>query len=151
MNNKTWAAAFLFAAVAMSACAVEGEAGMIKNSSGDVSIVRSGTRIPGAVGTPVSAADKVRTGADGSVGMTLRDSTLLSAGPNSLIVLDKFVFDSTTNAGTLSVSVKKGTLAVATGKIAKETPESIDFRTSTAVIGVRGTEFVIDAGAGNDD
>ena len=83
--------------------------------------------------------------------MTLRDSTLRSAGPNSLIVLDKFVFDSTTNAGTLSVSVKKGTLAVATGKIAKETPESVDFRTSTAVIGVRGTEFVIDAGAGNDD
>ena len=82
MNNKTWAAAFLFAAVAMSACAVEGEAGMIKNSSGDVSIVRSGTRIPGAVGTPVFAADKVRTGADGSVGMTLRDSTLPPSRPS---------------------------------------------------------------------
>lgn len=152
MNIRTWALALAVAAVSMNGWAAEGEAaGMIKNSTGDVSIERAGKRVAGSVGTAVFAADRVRTGADGSVGMTLRDNTLLSAGPNSLIVLDKFAFDSTTNAGALSVSVRKGTLAVATGKIARETPESIDFRTSTAVIGVRGTEFVIDAGAGNDE
>jgi hypothetical protein len=83
--------------------------------------------------------------------VTLRDNTLLSAGPNSLFVLDKFEFDSTTNAGAISVGVRKGTLAVATGKIAKQTPESIDFHTPTSVIGVRGTEFAIEAGSGNED
>ena len=124
---------------------------MVKNSKGDVSIERFGARLPGVVGTPLFAADKVRTGVDGAVGVTLRDNTLLSAGPNSLFVLDKFVFDSTTNAGAVSVNVRKGTLAVATGKIARQTPESVDFRTPTSVIGVRGTEFVIEAGSGNED
>ena len=36
-------------------------------------------------------------------------------------------------------------------KIARQTPESIDFRTPTSVIGVRGTEFVIEAGNHSED
>ena len=146
-----WVAVAL-AGLALNVMASEdGAAGMIKISKGEVSIERAGGRVAGAVGTAVFAADKVRTGADGAVGVTLRDNTLLSAGPNSLFVLDRFAFDSTTNAGTVSVGVRKGTLAVATGKIARQTPESIDFRTPTSVIGVRGTEFAIEAGSGNAD
>jgi len=152
MKTRTIWGAVALAVLAINAAAAEGEAaGTIKTSKGEVSIERAGARIPGTVGTAVQVADKVRTGADGAVGLTLRDNTLLSAGPNSLLTLDKFSFDSTTNAGTLSVGVRKGTLAVATGKIARQTPESIDFRTATSVIGVRGTEFVIEAGSGNED
>ncbi|MGB7501311.1 MAG: FecR domain-containing protein [Azonexus sp.] len=150
-NNIRWIAVTLVC-LSVNVMATEGDAaGMIKNSKGDVSIERAGARIQGVVGTPVFSADRVRTGSDGSVGVTLRDNTLLSAGPNSLFVLDKFEFDSTTNAGAISVGVRKGTLAVATGKIAKQTPESIDFHTPTSVIGVRGTEFAIEAGSGNED
>jgi hypothetical protein len=149
---RTICVAIIVAGICGRALAAEDEAaGMVKNSKGEVSIERVGTRIPGVVGTPVFASDKVRTGADGSVGVTLRDNTLLSAGPNSLFVLDKFAFDSTTNAGAVSVNVRKGTLAVATGKIVRQTPESVDFRTPTSVIGVRGTEFVIEAGSGDED
>lgn len=67
------------------------QAGMIKVSKGTVSIEREGQRMAAGVGTPVMVADRLRTGADGSVGLTLRDNTLLSAGPNSLLVVDKFV------------------------------------------------------------
>lgn len=152
MNIGTICLVAALAGIASGALAGEGEAaGMVKNSKGEVGIERGDTRIPCVVGTPVFAADKVRTGADGSVGVTLRDNTLLSAGPNSLFVLDRFAFDSTTNAGAVSVNVRKGTLAVATGKIARQTPESVDFRTPTSVIGVRGTEFVIEAGGDNED
>lgn len=152
MKIATCWVAVALAGLTLNVMATEdGAAGMIKNSKGEVSIERAGGRVAGAVGTALFVADRVRTGADGSVGVTLRDNTLLSAGPNSLFVLDRFAFDSTTNAGTLSVGVRKGTLAVATGKIARQTPESIDFRTPTSVIGVRGTEFVIEAGSGNED
>jgi hypothetical protein len=126
-------------------------AGMIKNSSGQVSIERAGQRLAAAVGTPIQVADKLRTGADGAVGVTLRDNTLLSAGPNSLISIDKFAFDTTSQAGNISVGIRKGTLAVASGKIAKQTPESVDFRTPTSVLGVRGTEFVIEVEDGHED
>ncbi|MDP3539694.1 MAG: FecR domain-containing protein [Azonexus sp.] len=126
-------------------------AGMIKNSKGQVSIERDGKKMVGVVGTPVLVADRIRTGSDSAVGVTLRDNTLLSTGPNSLIVIEKFVFDSSTQDGKMSIGIRKGTLSVATGKIAKRTPESVDFHTPTSVLGVRGTEFVIEVGAGNDE
>lgn len=126
-------------------------AGMVKTSKGQVSIERGGQRIAAPVGTVVQVADRLRTGADGAVGVTLRDNTLLSAGPNSLIGIDKFSYDTTSQGGTVSVSIRRGTLSVASGKIAKQTPESVDFRTPTSVLGVRGTEFVIEVEAGNED
>ena len=156
MIKTHWAAACVLACFGTAALAqaeplAEKQAGTVKNVGGEVRIERAGQKLPAAVGAPVFAADRLRTGADGSVGVTLKDNTLLSAGPNSLLSLDKFAFDSTTNAGTLSVGVRKGTLSVATGKIAKQTPESIDFHTPTTVLGVRGTEFVIEVGSGSDE
>lgn len=135
---------------ALPAWAAE-QVGMIKTLSGQVSIERGGEKLSGKVGAPVFVADRLRTDKDGAVGVTLRDNTLLSAGPSSLIVIDKFTFNSTTNEGRMSIGIRKGTLAVATGKIAKQTPESVDFHTPTSVLGVRGTEFVIDVGSGSDD
>ncbi|WP_298393473.1 FecR domain-containing protein [uncultured Azonexus sp.] len=126
-------------------------AGMVKTSSGQVVIERQGATLPAPVGTQVLVADRVRTGGDGAVGVTLRDNTLLSAGPGSLVVIDKFVFDSSTLDGRMSVGVRKGTLSVATGKIAKRTPESVDFHTPTSVLGVRGTEFIIEVAGGSNE
>ncbi|MBS4019204.1 MAG: FecR domain-containing protein [Dechloromonas sp.] len=126
-------------------------AGMVKTSSGRVVIERQGETLPATVGTQVRVADRVRTGGDGAVGVTLRDNTLLSAGPGSLVVIDKFAFDSSTLDGRMSVGVRKGTLSVATGKIAKRTPESVDFHTPTSVLGVRGTEFIIEVAGGSNE
>lgn len=124
---------------------------MIKVSKGAVSIERDGKKLAADVGAPVQVADRVRTGADGAVGVTLRDNTLLSAGPNSLIVIDKFAYDSVTQDGKMSVGVRKGTLVVASGRIAKRTPESVDFHTPTSILGVRGTEFVIEVEGKSDE
>jgi len=97
------------------------QAGMIKVSKGAVSIERDGQRMAAAVGTPVMVADRLRTGDDGSVGLTLRDNTLLSAGPNSLLVVDKFAYDNAAQDGKMALTIRKGTLSVASGKIAKRT------------------------------
>lgn len=139
-------------AISLSGAAVGGElAGMVKTSSGQVTIERGSARIAAQVGTPIETEDKLRTGANGAVGVTLRDDTLLSAGPNSLIVIDKFSFDSKTQGGSMSIGVRKGKVSVATGRIAKQTPESVDFRTPTSVLGVRGTEFVVEVSEGSND
>ena len=126
-------------------------AGRVKTSRGEAVIERAGQKLPAAVGVQVFEKDKLRTGADGALGVTLQDNTLLSAGPNSLIALERFNFDNTTHDGKLSVGVRKGTLSVATGKIAKRAPESVDFHTPTAVLGVRGTEFVVEVIGGRDE
>jgi hypothetical protein len=121
-----------------------GEAGTIKVLRGSVSIDRAGKRMPVKVGDTVMSADRVITGADSAVGITLRDNTRLTAGADSVVSLDKYSFDSTTHAGELDASVKKGTLAVVSGKLAATTPEKVSFRTPMATLGVRGTEFVIE-------
>ena len=75
----------------------------------------------------------------------MSDNSLLSAGPNSILSLDRYDFDSTTSQGQFDAALQKGSLAVISGRIAKQSPESMTVRTPSAVLGVRGTEFVVAA------
>ena len=147
--EKIWLTVMILM-IAMPALASD-DAGMIKQSRGSVSIERNGQKIPAAAGMPVFTGDHVITGTDGSVGITLRDNTLLSAGPKSTLVLNRFAYDSSTNDGAIDATVKRGTLAVVSGKICKNSPGSVQFRTAAAILGVRGTEFVVDAGSGKEE
>lgn len=126
------------------------EAGIVKTARGQAFIERGEQRLPAEVGVPVHASDKLLTGPDGAVGITLRDNTLLSAGPNAQIEIQRFAFNSTTNGGTLHAEVKRGSLLVVSGKIAKATPEGVRFTTPTTTMGLRGTAFVIDVGPGEN-
>lgn len=136
-----WALALL-----LPAAHAADEAGIVKTSKGQVSVERAGQKLPAPVGTQIFAQDTVLTGADGAVGITLRDNTILSAGPNSQVDLRRFSFNSTTHAGAIDANVRRGTLSVASGKIAKASPTSVSFSAPGMTLGVRGTSFVIDAG-----
>lgn len=125
-------------------------AGTVKTSKGQVQVERSGQRLPAKVGDPVLVSDRVVTGADSAVGITLRDNTMLTAGQNSTLELNRFAFDSTTHAGALEASVKRGSLAVISGKLAKASPDTVRYSTPSMTLGVRGTEFVIEAGEGSN-
>ncbi|MGH8751721.1 MAG: FecR family protein [Burkholderiales bacterium] len=117
--------------------------GIIKVSKGSVQIKRGDQLQPGPVGAKILQSDTLVTGADGSAGITFIDNTLLSAGPNSVIVIDRFAFDSTTYNGEFVTSVKSGTLSVVSGKIAKQSHTAMKVKTPTAILGVRGTEFLV--------
>ncbi len=139
-----------FALCTAGALAAEAGIGMVKVAKGGVSIHRGQQRLAATPGVELHVADRVVTAADGAVGITLRDNTLLSAGPNSSLSLDKYAFDGTSNAGAIDTTLKRGTLSVVSGKIAKQSPESVRFRTPTTTLGVRGTEFVIET-VGTED
>jgi hypothetical protein len=126
------------------------EAGHVKVARGVVEIERAGQKAPAAIGAAVQAGDVVTTGADGSVGITFLDNSLLSAGPNSVLAIDRFAFDSTTHQGSFESSLRKGTLAVVSGKLAKQSPEAMKVKTPAAVLGVRGTEFLVRTGDPKD-
>ena len=59
--------------------------------------------------------------------------------------LERFEFDATTSAGRFDARLQRGTLAVVSGRIAKQSPQAMTVRTPAAVLGVRGTEFVVSA------
>ena len=130
-------------AVAGVGSAQASDIGQIKVSKGDVAIERSGQSLPGAVGARLQTADVIKTGGDGSVGITMSDNSLLSAGPNSVLSLDRYAFDTTTNQGQFDTSLRRGSLSVVSGRIAKQSPDAMTVRTPSAILGVRGTEFAV--------
>lgn len=139
MLRYTLAMAFAFAVPFVHAADI----GQIKISKGAVTIDRAGQSMPGAIGARLQTADVVKTGADGSVGITMTDNSLLSAGPNSVLALDRYEFDSTTDEGRFDASLRKGTLAVVSGRLARQSRDAMTVRTPSAILGVRGTEFAV--------
>jgi hypothetical protein len=138
MRTAILAGLLLAAAPAMAA-----DAGLIKVSKGSVQIQRAGATLPASVGTAVRPSDVIVTGADGSAGITFTDNSLVSVGPNSVFAIEKYRFDTTTYAGEFEGNLKQGKLAAVSGKMVKQSPESMRIRTPSAVMGVRGTEFVV--------
>ena len=119
------------------------DVGQVKVTKGVVHVERAGARIPAVVGMPIRQSDRLVTGADGTVGVTFADNSLLSVGPNSVLAVDKFAFDASTHEGQFDASLQKGTLAVVSGKMVKQSPEAMKIRTPASILGVRGTEFVV--------
>lgn len=147
MSRTLWRVSAVAIGLACAPAWATQPAGVVKLVKGTVSIERAAQKRTPLAGDRVEAGDRIVTGADGRIGLTLSDNTLLSAGPNSTLVLDKFAFDTTTHNGTIDATVRRGTLSVVSGKIARQSPESVRFRTSNTILGVRGTTFVIDAGS----
>lgn len=133
---------WLFSAAVSAATPAQG-VGVVKVASGAVFIERGGERVAATVGTRVLSSDRIVTGQDGSVGIAFRDNSLLSSGPDSVLEIERFVFDSTTHEGAFEASLKRGTLSVVSGKIAKQTPGAMQVRTPATVLAVRGTEFAV--------
>jgi hypothetical protein len=132
-------------AVPISWSAAAADIGQVKVVKGQVTLERERQSMPATVGMRLQAADVINTGADGSVGITMTDNSLLSAGPNSILSFDRYEFDSTTHQGKFDASLQKGSLSVISGRIAKHAPDTMTVRTPAAILGVRGTEFVVSA------
>ena len=136
-----WISAALLSMFA--AAALANDVGQVKVTKGVVHVERDGARIPAVVGMPVRESDKLVTGADGTVGVTFADNSLLSVGPNSTLAVDKFSFNPSTHEGQFDASLQRGTLAVVSGKMVKQSPDAMRIRTPASILGVRGTEFVV--------
>ena len=122
------------------------DAGQIKVAKGTAHIERGGQKLPARIGTRVRPADVIVTGPDGSLGIAFADDSLLSIGPGSSLVIEQFAFDSTTHGGTHDTTLRQGTLAGVSGKIARQSPQAMKVRTPVAILGVRGTEFLVRTG-----
>jgi hypothetical protein len=118
-------------------------AGRIKVVSGSAFIVRADKLIPAQVGQDVYAADGLRTGTDGRIGVTLNDDTRVSLGPSSEMRLERYAFGSADGGLALVLKIVRGVTAYVSGRIAKLSPDSIRLETPSAIVGVRGTSLVI--------
>src|SRR6056300_658173 len=77
----------------------------------------------------------IETDGMGKAQMLLLDGTAFSVGPNSSVVLDKFIYNPKTAEGSLEVTAR-GLLRIVGGKVTKKQPALI--RTNSATVGIRG-------------
>lgn len=120
-------------------------AGTVKLVKGDVRVVDSRGERALLPGDSVAVADRLVTGPDASASMVLRDGTTIIVGPKSRMELKDFAFDDNTQKGNMLVSLLQGSLRMITGLIAKVNPGAVGVTTKTATIGVRGTDFIVEA------
>lgn len=142
MRKFTFAALFLTFAVAQGASAAE-TIGYVKTVSGKATIVREGLERSAAVGAPLFENDTLKTGEESSLGVTMKDGTTLSAGPETEILLDKYAYVPSRQQLGFVARVSQGTLDFVSGMLGKLAPESVAIETPTGVIGMRGTHFVV--------
>ena len=138
-----FAAGLCFGAFGACAQGVPIVAGQVKTLTGAATLTRAGQSEPITAGMNLLSGDQLATATDASLGVTLRDDTTLSLGPNARLTLDSFVFDPAADKLGLAARLHRGTFAVLTGQIARLAPDRTKFSTPTANIGIRGTKFVV--------
>jgi hypothetical protein len=129
-----------------SADAQEVRTGTIKSVVGHVTVVRGESRQEAAhPGDGVTEHDRVVTGPDSATALILRDGTAISVGPNSALDLISYQYESTKQEGAMAIHLITGSMRFITGLLGKRNPDRVRISTPSAVIGIRGTDFIVEA------
>jgi hypothetical protein len=118
-------------------------AGHVKTVSGSAFIVRQNATIVAKAGAPIFATDALRTGADGALGVTLKDDTRLSLGPASEVRIERYVYAPSEGGLGMVLKFLRGAAVYVSGRMAKLAPDSIRLETPSAIVGVRGTTVAV--------
>lgn len=116
---------------------------VIDNKGTACEIQRGKTKLPGHKGSDVESMDTYVTGSCVS-NIKFKDDTKVRITENSRLLIDDFVFDpKRSDAGKLAIKAAMGTIRYTSGQIAKNNPQTVNIKTPTASIAVRGTDFTM--------
>ncbi|MDT4331739.1 FecR family protein [Methylomonas sp. MED-D] len=116
--------------------------GYVKTVADATVIVEGDLQIPAVLGSPIRVGQVIKTDERGAAGITLKDNTVLSIGPNTELEIKAYQFEPQQERLELNASLLKGTLQYISGVIAKLKPEAVTLKTPSGVIAVRGTRFL---------
>ncbi|MEQ9639441.1 MAG: FecR family protein [Alphaproteobacteria bacterium] len=133
-------------AAALAACLAAGAAQA--QSIGSVQLVEvwaygtppTGGKQDRYVRDQVVANELVETVANGAMHLMFSDGSELRLGSASTATLDSFVYDPGAGGGEMTVNMTRGAFRFISGKINKS---AVKLRTPTALIGIRGTDLLI--------
>ena len=107
-----------------------------------VEIKRKNQSIKAGKDTVIEANDTVSVGSNTRLTITFADNSTAKITENSKLVIDDFVYDPKGSSKS-AMRVTLGTVRMASGGIAKQNSESVNIKTPTAAIAVRGTDFAM--------
>lgn len=117
----------------------------VLTSRGEVAAVdTAGQRRRLVDGGSVYPGDVVETGQGTQAILAFRDESRVTVGAATRFRIDNFVFDSkNAGEGRMLTSILRGTVRALTGLIGKSNNRNVTYSTSTATIGIRGTDVLI--------
>jgi hypothetical protein len=93
-----------------------------------------------SVSDPVFHDEYIETAPDAASQLRFQDGTVLTVGPSARVALDDFVYDTNPSRQKMVISMTRGVLRFATGRLDKN---AYVITTPTATIAVRGTIFTV--------
>ncbi len=136
-----WLSGWLLLAAPLLSGAQSEAIGYVKTVTGQAWVSSAGQRVQARPGTAVLLGSALQTGAAASMGVTFKDNTMMSFGPDTELVVDEYLYAPAQGKLGLAASMGKGSLNYVSGVIARLRPESVTVKTPAGAIGVRGTHF----------
>lgn len=132
---------------------VAGVCGAAVQSVGEVSLVigeaqlaRSGGEVLAvARNMPVHPGDRIETSVGGHVHVRFVDGGMVSVRPESRLMIESYQREGAGNGGAIKFRLERGAVRSVTGEWGEENRERFRLNTPIAAIGVRGTDFVVQA------
>lgn len=117
--------------------------GTLKIVTGTAHVVRADARLPASVGVAIVAADRLETGPDGTIGVTLHDGAMLTLGHNAAFVIREFRFEPERGLLGFVGNALRGAVTYISGRIARLAPDKVRIETPGGEVAVRGTRIAI--------
>jgi hypothetical protein len=133
----------LFAAGGLTTAnsAAAAEAGHVTRLRGEASVTSAGAKHDLSEGAALMEGDRITTGHDTRLELTLGDGTVVKLGDDSDLTIDAFLYDPAANKGNAALRLTAGVFRAVSGGIAKLPGEPLRVTTPVATIGIRGTDF----------
>jgi len=118
-------------------------AGLVQFTAGDVQLRRGDNLSRLAKGAELDGGDVVLTGTEGRAQIRFTDGGLVALYPDSQFTVTRYADGAGTGEDHFVVNLLRGGMRALTGLIGKRNPASYKVITPTAVVGIRGSAFML--------
>ncbi|USG61489.1 FecR domain-containing protein [Sneathiella marina] len=119
----------------------EAEVGTVTRLQNNANVVRDGQTLPLKTGSAIHENDEIVSAKEARIEITFMDETILTIGENSTLVIDQFLYDPKKSVGRILLDAAQGPFRFISGGIGKMKDKRAEVKTSSATIGIRGTDF----------
>jgi hypothetical protein len=85
----------------------------------------------------------VKTESNSGITILFNDNSVLVLGSNSIINIQRYLFNKPENEYKFILSLEKGSASFESGDIGKVSPENFIFKTPEGTVAIRGTKFLV--------
>lgn len=131
---------------AQTAAADSAAVGNVVFVTGDAKLDRAGEMVPLSKGQSVRPGDRIQTGPDGHVHLRMIDHGFIAVRASSALKIQDYAYYPDSPADNkVRINLEAGVARTVSGKAGEATRERYRFNTPIAAIGLRGTDYVVQA------